>query len=128
MENPVDFDIWCKVNEGTTKSVAEWTSKIHSIAVLEALKAVRESLAQDGYIQIYVGCGWHDLPMFCQELPDFVQKDTRVTTESTYRPSFCPRFCAVHLLKYVAQECPVCTGFYISHVVDGKRIRGELPV
>lgn len=122
MENPADFDVWCKVKEGTAKSVAEWTAKIHSISVIDALGAVRESLGKDGYIQVYVGCGWDDFPELCKELPYFVQQDSCVTTESTYRPSVCSGFCEKHSLRYVVQECPVCAGFYINRVIDGKRI------
>lgn len=122
MENPIDFDIWCKLDADAVKAAAVWTANIHSIALLDAYKVVRDSVNQDGYVQIFVGIGWDDVPRLQQELPDFVQKGSGVVTESSYRPSACTGYCAKHLLRYASQTCPVCEGFYISRVVDGKRI------
>lgn len=122
MENPIDFDIWCKLEENATKAASVWTANIHSIAILDAFKVVRNSLNQDGYVQIFVGCGWDDIPRFQQKLPDFTQQGSCVVTESSYRPSTCTGYCEKHLLRHTSQVCPVCEGFYISHIIDGKRI------
>lgn len=125
MENPSEFDIWCKLAEGGVKAAAMWTANIHSIALLDAYKVVRASVNQDGYVQIFVGAGWDDISRLRHGLPDFVQQGSGIVTVSSYRPSACTGFCEKHLLQDVGQTCPVCEGIYISRVVDGRDLSIE---
>lgn len=122
MEDPIDFDVWCRLQPGHMKEAAAWTAKMHGIALVDAYKSVQESSLGDGYVQIYVRCGWSDIPKLRGNLPDFAQKDTCAITESSYRPAECPRHCLHHSLRYAIESCPICSGFYIDRVVDGKRI------
>jgi hypothetical protein len=121
LDHPFDFDIWCKVDESRIKDVAAWSATRHSIALLDAYKAVRASIERDGYVQIFVECGWDDIPRLKQALPDFVKNDSSLISESSYRPLACPHYCKTHSLWYAHRTCPVCDGFYISKVVDGKK-------
>lgn len=121
MDNPIDFDVWCRIEDGSQKLAATWTANMNSQYIIDAFKIVRDSIKIDGYIQIFVRCGWDDIPGLLLKLPDFVKKDTFIITQSSYRPSDCPRYCEIHSLRYVAQLCPVCNGFYISNVINGKR-------
>ena len=119
MENPIDFDVCCKPKENVIKVAGEWTAKIHDISIHDALKSVRHAINRDGYIQVFIGCGWDDLPKLHEQLPDFVQVESCVVTQASYSPSACDGYCDKHKLLHVEQECPVCNGFYISHVVGG---------
>ncbi len=122
MENPINFDICCKPIENCTKAVAEWTAKIHDISIHDAIKSVRFAIKRDGYIQVFIGCGWDDLSELREQLPNFVDVESCVVTQASYSPATCNSYCDKHKLLYVTQECPVCSGFYISRVVSGMSI------
>jgi hypothetical protein len=121
MDSPVDFDVWCSIEDGSQKLAATWTANLNSLHIIESFKIVRNSMKIDGCIQIFMRCGLDDIPGLLLKLPDFVQKHTFIITQSSYRPSDCPRYCEIHSLRYVTQLCPVCNGFYISNVANGKR-------
>lgn len=121
MDSPVDFDVWCSIEGGSKKLAATWTANLNSLNIIESFKIVRDSMKIDGCIQIFARCGLDDIPGLLLKLPAFVQKHTFIITQSSFRPSDCPRYCEIHSLRYVAQLCPVCNGFYISKVINGKR-------
>lgn len=118
-EDHVDFDIWGKIKEGKLKDAINWTANIHSISISDALQSVRFASSKNGYIQIFLRCGWNDISEHLQKLPDFVLHDSYAITESSFEPFACS-YCEKHNLWHAKAPCPVCSGLYISHVIDGQ--------
>ena len=122
MENPVDFDIWCTIKSGGVKSAVSWIERLHEVDLSEALKILKN---KDGYIQVFKNCGWDDIPECLRNLPEFANEDSWVITESSYSPSFSEGKCDMHKVQLSNGVCPVCNGFYISRVIDGRRILAQ---
>lgn len=120
MEDPVSFDIWCKVKTGAKLELIDWVMKEHSIARIDAMKVVMNLLKTDKYLQVYSDRGWDDIQKLKKSLPSFV--DSCEITESTYKPGEYLKYCDEHSLYYATDDsCPVCGGFYIKTIKGGKR-------
>ncbi len=130
-EQPTEFNVWARLKEGALAAAVQWTREQWKLPLAEAMSRVLPCARETGWVLLHQRCGWLDVPGLVESLPDFVVPGSASVTvfKDATTPSGCNRYCARHALHYYQgkrspeEPCPVCKGWYIHTVRDGRAIR-----
>lgn len=109
----VVFDIWSKVEKGSTQQLAGWISEEFSVSKIDAYRALSSAVEASHYVKIFSGIGWNDVPRYLDAQPIFVAAGTSVVTESDCDPNLKAYFCEEHSLFHCLSQCPVCSNEFV---------------
>lgn len=113
IDEPVDFDIWARVDRSMIKNILDWLYVSQKISRSDAFRFIFPKIALNEYMRIYAGYGWDDLQGLINNLPPFVIFGTAVLTEQDCSPDYTVDYCNLHKLYHREGRCPICTDNYI---------------
>lgn len=118
MEDPIRFDLWCKVGPDVPASAAAWlVERRPTLTNLAARQVIARARVSPTASLLLSSCSWSSLQALLGSLPNWIH-DPSIVQEG-YSPSRAPHLCSIHNLRYAGVlGCHVCRGSFVSLEAD----------